>query len=295
MKTLLRSLLCFILAFAFCQSGEATPSAIDKSLAKWEAERGQHHTLWPYDVKADFYDQFGLFPDVHMPSSGEMQRSRPEPGERTESEAIEAAKEALLAFLPTTRAELDALLPDTNFFPSLDTSTGRARTWVIVLRTPETGESGIPLVKYQVHVPAASGDATIFFSSRNTGPSVTLAALPEALYYNPNGGMFFHRSEFCPTVSEQYLPLSAFPKTQIAVEPYVRLNACECASDTQSPSPAPEPDGLLHYNNKGGKYYHKNPSCEMVDARYLPLQSLSPEMLAEYPFSMLLPCHICVK
>ena len=295
MKTLLRSLLCFILAFAFCHPGEASATAVDEHLAQWETERGQHHTLWPYDIKADFYDQFGLFPDVHMPGSGTMQRGRPESGERTEAEAIGAAKDTLLAFLPTTRAALDALLPDTNFFPSFDTGAGRARTWVIVFRTPETGEGGTPLVKYQVHVPATSGDPTIFFSHRNIGTSVTLATLPEALYYNPDGGRFFHRTSACPTVYEKYLPLSAFSKDEITKEPYIRLNACECIEDVQIPAsdPKPKSEGLLYFNNKGGKYYHSNPTCEMVDARYLPLESLAPEMLAEQPFSMLLPCHIC--
>lgn len=297
MKTLLQSLLCFILAFAFCHPGDASPAAMEERLAEWEAERGEHHTLWPYDVKADFYDQFGLFPDVHMPGSGTMQRSRPEPGERTEAEALEAAKEALLAFLPTTRAALDALLPDTNFFPAFDTGAGRARTWVIVLRTPETGGLGIPLVKYQVHVPATGGDATIFFSGRNAGLPVTPAALPDALYYNPNGGRFFHRAEACPTVSEQYLPLSAFPKAQITAEPYVCLNACECAGDAENPTLllASDPESLLYHNSKGGKFYHKNPACEMVDARYLPMDAIATEMLAEQPFDALLPCYICVQ
>lgn len=46
------------------------------------------------------------------------------------------------------------------------------------------------------------------------------------LYYNPNGGSYYHSVEDCPGVKSKYLPLSPFTYGELDSEPYSKLTAC---------------------------------------------------------------------
>ncbi len=47
------------------------------------------------------------------------------------------------------------------------------------------------------------------------------------LYYNKDGGKMYHADQYCPSVSEKYLPLSgSFTYKDINKSPYTRLEAC---------------------------------------------------------------------
>ncbi|MFH1880455.1 MAG: hypothetical protein ABIK64_06645, partial [Bacillota bacterium] len=58
-------------------------------------------------------------------------------------------------------------------------------------------------------------------------------------------------------------------------------------------TPVPPDSTLLYYNASGGKYYHADPECSSVNAKYLPMASFTYGELNQAPFSALQPCLKC--
>ncbi len=58
-------------------------------------------------------------------------------------------------------------------------------------------------------------------------------------------------------------------------------------------TPVPPDSTLLYYNASGGKYYHADPECSSVNAKYLPMASFTYGELSTAPFSALQPCLKC--
>ena len=58
-------------------------------------------------------------------------------------------------------------------------------------------------------------------------------------------------------------------------------------------TPVPPDSTLLYYNASGGKYYHADPECSAVNAKYLPMASFTFGELDNAPYSSLLPCLKC--
>ena len=46
------------------------------------------------------------------------------------------------------------------------------------------------------------------------------------LYYNPNGGQYYHSDQYCSSVKDRYLPLTAFTYGELDDEPYADLTPC---------------------------------------------------------------------
>lgn len=46
------------------------------------------------------------------------------------------------------------------------------------------------------------------------------------LYYNPNGGQYYHEDQYCKAVKSRYLPLKAFTYAEIDIEPFGSLKPC---------------------------------------------------------------------
>ena len=57
--------------------------------------------------------------------------------------------------------------------------------------------------------------------------------------------------------------------------------------------PYPADSTLLYYNKDGGQYYHSNPNCASVKAKYLPLSSFTYGELDTAPYNKLEPCPGC--
>ncbi len=54
------------------------------------------------------------------------------------------------------------------------------------------------------------------------------------LYYNPMGGRFYHSTAFCPSVSEIYQPLTAFPVEEMDSPKFIHLSPCaDCVENSQ--------------------------------------------------------------
>ena len=50
------------------------------------------------------------------------------------------------------------------------------------------------------------------------------AAMP--LYYNPDGGQYYHSDAYCKSVKDRYLPLTGFTYGELEDSPYGKLTAC---------------------------------------------------------------------
>jgi len=50
------------------------------------------------------------------------------------------------------------------------------------------------------------------------------------LYYNPNGGSYYHAIEDCTSVRERYLPLTAFTYGELDTAPFSKLESCSACS-----------------------------------------------------------------
>jgi hypothetical protein len=46
------------------------------------------------------------------------------------------------------------------------------------------------------------------------------------LYYNPNGGRYYHSDQYCRSVKDRYLPLTEFTYGELDDEPYAELTPC---------------------------------------------------------------------
>jgi hypothetical protein len=58
-------------------------------------------------------------------------------------------------------------------------------------------------------------------------------------------------------------------------------------------TPVPPASTLLYYNANGGKYYHADPECSSVNAKYLPMASFTFGEINDSPYNALLPCLKC--
>lgn len=58
-------------------------------------------------------------------------------------------------------------------------------------------------------------------------------------------------------------------------------------------TPVPPDSTLLYYNANGGKYYHADPECSSVNAKYLPMASFTYGEINDSPYNSLLPCLVC--
>ncbi len=71
------------------------------------------------------------------------------------------------------------------------------------------------------------------------------------------------------------------------------IDALYTAAPRTTVTPVPPDSTLLYYNQDGGKYYHADPECSSVNAKYLPLASFTFGELGESPYNSLIPCLVC--
>lgn len=81
-------------------------------------------------------------------------------------------------------------------------------------------------------------------------------------------------------------------KTEATLAPD-NIDAIFTLAPRMTVTPVPPDSTLLYYNASGGKYYHADPECSAVNAKYLPMASFTYGQLGEAPFSSLQPCLKC--
>ena len=139
----------------------------------------------------------------------------------------------------------------------------------------------------------------------------------DVVYYNPNGGNYYHSDPNCSSVRSKYLPLSPITYADLETSAYSELTACSTCSPEKRISeialfnyengaitqeeylshltriPYPEDDLELYYNPNGGSYYHSTANCSNVKSRYLPLTAFTYGELDTGVFAKLKPCTHC--
>ncbi len=206
--------------------------SIAEATAEWEKEKGPHF-FWTYADKAAFYRQYGSIPGK---SFSEMPVTLPEEGDLKEAEAIALAKEQLGNEYKLPGGQIDAMRMDNWFYSEFHTNTvGNSRCWVFLFRGDAPDESGMYPLLYQVNVPSPSGLTDAIRNMKKEDLELlgfneaTASFLTEIgyLYYNPDGGRFFHNAPNCDGVLEKYLPMTKFDTGMLSMEPYCNLDPCK--------------------------------------------------------------------
>ncbi len=64
----------------------------------------------------------------------------------------------------------------------------------------------------------------------DVGRSIPIPEDAFPLYYNPDGGQYYHSDAYCKSVKDRYLPLTGFTYGELENDPYIKLDACaSCA------------------------------------------------------------------
>lgn len=137
------------------------------------------------------------------------------------------------------------------------------------------------------------------------------------VYYNPQGGQYFHAVADCSAVKSKFLPLTGITYGELEGVEFNTLTPCGSCKPMNKISviaeenfankaitkeeylaklkPAAYPsDSLeLYYNPNGGKYYHSTATCSNVKKRYLPLSPFTYGELDSGAFAKLTPCKNC--
>ena len=125
------------------------------------------------------------------------------------------------------------------------------------------------------------------------------AASETPVYYNPEGGRYYHSRPDCETIrSEYHEKMQSIAPSRLEEEPFSTLTRCSHCFVSATPAP-PAADAadwvkVVYYNPEGGHYYHLRPDCETIRSEYRPLlESLNMERLTQAPYSDLSRCNHC--
>ncbi len=66
------------------------------------------------------------------------------------------------------------------------------------------------------------------------------AELPAVLYFNPNGGSYYHADPACPSVKKEYLPMTAFDSSLLGTPEFNFLKPCTRCAGTAEPPAYPQ-------------------------------------------------------
>ena len=130
------------------------------------------------------------------------------------------------------------------------------------------------------------------------------------VYYNPQGGRYYHADRLCPAVNSKYWPLSPisfdFICTYSNLLPCVHCNAPERPLLDTQPTEEPlennagksaEEDETAYvyynFNNGGGRFYHADPECPTVSPDWWPLTPIPFDEINSKAYRNVLPCVIC--
>ena len=79
------------------------------------------------------------------------------------------------------------------------------------------------------------GKATVL---QSLAPRMTVTPIPDPstkLYYNANGGKYYHIDPNCSAVNPKFLPMASFLYSELDDDPYSSLEPClKCGAPTQS-------------------------------------------------------------
>ena len=127
---------------------------------------------------------------------------------------------------------------------TIDKNNGKdpVRYRFMILMVKESGEWYIDpnsLATNDVEATDASAEATTNESGTQTmAPRMTVTPVPDPstkLYWNANGGKYYHADPECSAVNKKYLPLASFLYSELGSSPYNSLQPClKCGAPTKA-------------------------------------------------------------
>ena len=145
-------------------------------------------------------------------------------------------------------------------------------------------------------------------SGREEEDGKQAAAMPETsgvtVYYNAEGGKYYHAAATCSAVAEQWWPLAGIPIEQLNTPNFSRLLPCPRCDPPERPAvpettetpvtpEASEPPEFVYYNPNGGRYYHAVDDCPSVSPQYQPLAPIPFAQISDPEYARLVPCPRC--
>ena len=142
-------------------------------------------------------------------------------------------------------------------------------------------------------------------SGREEEDEEQAAAAPETsgvmVYYNPEGGKYYHATATCSAVHEQYWPLAAVALERLNDPNFSRLLPCPKCDPPERPAvpeatetpETSEPPEFVYYNPNGGRYYHAVDDCPSVSPQYQPLAPIPFAQISDPEYARLVPCPRC--
>lgn len=125
------------------------------------------------------------------------------------------------------------------------------------------------------------------------------AASEGAVYYNPDGGRYYHSRPDCETIRSEYHPkMQALSPSRLGEEPFSTLTRCSHCFVAATPAP-PAADAadwvkVVYYNPDGGHYYHLRADCETIRSEYRPLlETLNIDRIGLPAYAHLSRCNHC--
>lgn len=151
----------------------------------------------------------------------------------------------------------------------------------------------------------------------DAGRPLPYPAETDPVYYNPDGGKYYHSEQNCSSVRSKFLPLSPLVYADLDTTAYTALEPCPyCRPDSRiseiakenyerdviskeeylsklTPLSYPADSLELYYNPNGGSYYHSTANCTSVKDRFLPLTPFLYGELDTDTFVKLKACPYC--
>lgn len=210
----------------------------------WIAEKGPWE-FWSYQDKAAFVTANGRGPNGNKGMPFGL------PGEKDVGldQALITAKAAIMDHFSATNAQLGGLKLDCAFFPGWKSTAGKViGAWIIAFRKPEPRQDGEYVMIYQAIVlspgceietiykqeyqDGENGEPLVVFWPSEVNTNVEPSTLTGKVYYNSNGGKYYHVDAACPSVDSKYLPMTGIDRSQLLKRKFSALLPCPyCAKE----------------------------------------------------------------
>lgn len=203
--------------------------------ALWEDEKGPEY-FWTYADKALFFETFG-----HAAGYSTLKPGLPGSGDMSMQQAVELARNAAMKEFGITKEHLNDFKVDSTFLPDTfrQQDAAACSIWMIAFRYAAPDISGLNRIKYQVNVVSPQGVIDLItdhekettYDEQVMKDGVPQADLPKqeedgTVYYNPNGGKYYHADQKCIIVKDIYLPLTALSADRLKKYPFSNLRPC---------------------------------------------------------------------
>lgn len=231
---LLALALCLLPLNVIAEQTQLSPwaASIREASQQWEQEKGKWR-FWSYADKAAFCERYGAYPYQEIPNEtgAPAHYALPTAEDTPYEAALDTAKRAVVEHLGAKADVLDVLPICAYFRQSFWTNQDGDKSDAWIIQFCETSGEQNPLFDAVVFSPSGqvltvmerdvpreiNGTAALRqWSSQNL---MSADSLPDTLYFNPDGGKYYHYDANCRSVSRKYLPLTPFANELLTMRP----------------------------------------------------------------------------